>query len=174
MSGRGVAEDVLLHPATVVALALLLLNDRYLRWSHPGVVTGKLSDVAGLVLFPLLVVGLIERVRRRTPVADRIALTIVAMTGLGFAALKLVAPVTEGYRVAMGAIQYPLYAITGLAGGGGWPEVRRVEVVADPTDLVALVALVVPVAVLQILHRSWHTATVRARDRHQHVPDLLP
>ena len=141
------AEAVLLHPATLASLAVLLLNDRVLRWSYPSALTGKLSDVAGLVFLPLLVVGLLELVRRRR--TARTELLLVAAVGVGFAALKVVPTVTEAYRIGMGAAQYPLYAVTSLLGGQGWPELRRVAVVADATDLLALVALVVPVLVLR-------------------------
>ena len=39
-------------PPTLLALAVLVLNDHVLKQAAPGVVTGKLSDVAGLVLAP--------------------------------------------------------------------------------------------------------------------------
>ncbi len=42
----------LLHPATIAATVLLIANDHLLKRAWPGPVTGKLSDVAGLVLAP--------------------------------------------------------------------------------------------------------------------------
>jgi hypothetical protein len=36
------------------ALVVLLLNDHYWKWEYGNVLTGKLSDVAGLILLPLL------------------------------------------------------------------------------------------------------------------------
>ncbi len=42
------------HPVTVVAALVLLLNDHLLKHAWPGPVTGKLSDVAGLVVAPPL------------------------------------------------------------------------------------------------------------------------
>ncbi|WP_156325293.1 hypothetical protein [Nonomuraea sp. SBT364] len=39
---------------TVVAALVLLLNDHLLKHAWPGPVTGKLSDVAGLVVAPPL------------------------------------------------------------------------------------------------------------------------
>ena len=40
------------HPLTVGATAVLLLNDHVFKQAWPGLVTGKLSDVAGLVVAP--------------------------------------------------------------------------------------------------------------------------
>jgi hypothetical protein len=40
------------HPLTVGATAVLLLNDHVLKPAWPGLVTGKLSDVAGLAAAP--------------------------------------------------------------------------------------------------------------------------
>lgn len=38
----------------VISLCALLLNDLYLKWNHPGVISGKLSDFAGIFLVSLL------------------------------------------------------------------------------------------------------------------------
>jgi hypothetical protein len=42
----------LAHPVTVLALLVLILNDHVWKTRQPGLVTGKLSDAAGLVLMP--------------------------------------------------------------------------------------------------------------------------
>ena len=52
--------DGLLHPVALVALAILIVNDRLLKDAWPGPVTGKLSDVAGLVVAPLASGALIK------------------------------------------------------------------------------------------------------------------
>ncbi len=44
--------DILLRPLFILALGLLLLNDFYLKFEFPNFLTGKLSDIAGLFLFP--------------------------------------------------------------------------------------------------------------------------
>ena len=46
-------------PRTVGAILVLLINDHLLKGAAPGWVTGKLSDFAGLVFFPLLGVFLV-------------------------------------------------------------------------------------------------------------------
>ncbi|GAA3121815.1 hypothetical protein GCM10020001_047700 [Nonomuraea salmonea] len=42
----------LCHPVTVAGVLVLLVNDHLLKAAFPGVVTGKLSDVAGLLVAP--------------------------------------------------------------------------------------------------------------------------
>jgi hypothetical protein len=49
---RSSKPDVLLSPLFILALGLLLLNDFYLKYEYSNFLTGKLSDVAGLFLFP--------------------------------------------------------------------------------------------------------------------------
>jgi hypothetical protein len=67
-----------LHPLVLAAAALLVLNDWWLKPSAaPGWLTGKLSDLAGLVLAPLVLSALVGVVPprgaaawpRRRPVA---------------------------------------------------------------------------------------------------------
>ena len=48
----GTSVRALASPVAVVSLVLLVLNDHVLKQAWPGVVTGKLSDVAGLVVAP--------------------------------------------------------------------------------------------------------------------------
>ncbi|MDX3189976.1 hypothetical protein PV458_16340 [Streptomyces sp. MN03-5084-2B] len=107
------------HPLTVGATAVLLLNDHVLKPAWPGLVTGKLSDVAGLVAAPP-VLGLLLGLF----LAGRIgAAAAVLLTGAGFTLVKLT---TAGAGAASAA----------------WSVVNGPSVVlADPADLVALPAL---------------------------------
>ncbi|HWO65502.1 MAG TPA: hypothetical protein VNO31_36255, partial [Umezawaea sp.] len=107
------------HPLTVGATAVLLLNDHVFKQAWPGLVTGKLSDVAGLVVAPP-VLGLLLGLF----LAERIgAAAAVLLTGVGFALVKLI---PAGAEVASAA----------------WSVVNGPSVVlADPTDLVTLPAL---------------------------------
>jgi hypothetical protein len=62
----------LIRPAPLVAITVLVLNDHLLKGmaSVPPVVTGKLSDIAGLFFFPIFLVALVEgalAVARRPP-----------------------------------------------------------------------------------------------------------
>lgn len=112
------ALRVLAEPASVLALVVLVLNDHVLKQAYPGVLTGKLSDVAGLVVAPLLLaVGLSTAgVWRPLPWA-------VWLTGTGFLLAKT--------SVIGAAVTSVAWSLTGV------PTVIR----ADPTDLLALPAL---------------------------------
>jgi hypothetical protein len=149
-SGRGksVAGDGMLHPVVIGAVAMLIANDQFLKSVAPGVVTGKLSDVAGLLFFPLLIVAAVEivaalRGRWRQP-SDRVAVAAVVATGLVFAAVKLF-PAAEGvYELLLGIIQWPFQTAAALLAGRAAGPPVAVELSRDPTDLVALAALWVP------------------------------
>ncbi|HEV8545045.1 MAG TPA: hypothetical protein VGQ64_02025 [Candidatus Limnocylindrales bacterium] len=142
------AADGMLHPIVGVAIVLLIVNDHLLKRLAPGFVTGKLSDVAGLVFFPLLLVAATEVVgslsgRWRRPSPRAVTLAIVG-TGLVFAAVKT-SPIGESiYEAVLGAIQWPFAAVVSAALGGTTALPREVELTRDATDLVALAALWVP------------------------------
>ncbi|MFG2060088.1 hypothetical protein ACGFIK_01530 [Micromonospora sp. NPDC048871] len=128
----------LIHPVTVAATALLIVNDHLLKAVFPGWLTGKLSDVAGMVMTPpLLALVLVGAVRlwgwcrpalRRTTgesglLGEVLAVGAILLVGVGFTVVKATA--------------------TGAAVASAWwsvvngPSVIR----ADLTDLLALPAL---------------------------------
>jgi hypothetical protein len=117
----------LAHPVTVLALAVLILNDHVWKASHPGLVTGKLSDVAGLVLMPAVLGAAIGLVRlgfgRREPIGPPTVYVSAVITGVGFALVK-VSP-----------------AVATVASGSWSLVVGPSQVRADVTDLVALPGL---------------------------------
>lgn len=115
-----------MHPATLVAIGLLLLNDHLLRRIWPSVLTGKLGDFAWLFFIPLLVAVLVALVLpgrgpRRSAAVGWLAFGSVAVV---FAAAKTV-PVAHETVVKL--------AEHVLGFTVGW---RR-----DPTDLIGLIAL---------------------------------
>lgn len=118
----------LLHPVALLALAVLVVNDHVLKAAAPGWVTGKLSDLAGLVVFPLVAAALVARCVPASWQARVVDACAVA-TALGFAAAKLWAPATHACEWMLGALQWPL-AHTG--------PIVPAWMVRDPTDLVAL------------------------------------
>jgi cysteine-rich repeat protein len=129
----------LLHPVWVLSLGLLVLNDHFLKGSGlvPGWLTGKLSDLAGLVVAPVLLAALF---RARTPRAIAIAHVIV---GLGFAGLEMsstltaaagwvyglagftwrsTSDVTDLLALAVLPLSYRFTLVAGAAGGGRAPQ----------------------------------------------------
>lgn len=136
------ARARLLHPIALAALALLLLNDHILKARCPGVLTGKLSDVAGLVFFPLFLAALVETVARRPrgPIArpDRLLAACCLATALAFTAVKLWPPATALFAALLAALQWPFRAAFALLQGLPAGAPRPVDVVRDPSDLLAL------------------------------------
>jgi preprotein translocase subunit Sec61beta len=137
---------LLLHPVALVALALLWQNDHRWKWQHPGWITGKLSDLCGLVVFPLLLAGLIELVwflrGRPKRLGPRAVLYAALATGVVFAAIKVNDAAADAYRFLFGVRWLIERAL--LHGDTTLPHVRHV---ADPTDLLALPALLLPVLI---------------------------
>ncbi|NUP65219.1 MAG: hypothetical protein HOW71_23970 [Nonomuraea sp.] len=99
---------------TIAGVIVLLLNDHLLKQVSPGFVTGKLSDVAGLVVAPALVALLFGR---------RADLAATVLTGVLFTLVK-----TTGTGADLASQTWTLVA-------------GHSRVLADPTDLIALPAL---------------------------------
>lgn len=85
--------ELLIHPVFTGAVALLALNDQVLKASFPGLVTGKLSDVAGVVM--VAVVAYVVSGHRRAA---------LAVTAAAFVALKTTLPVAELVAPALGGV----------------------------------------------------------------------
>lgn len=112
----------LVHPLPLAAVVLLIVNDHLLKGGGVilGWITGKISDVAGLFFFPVLLTVIVEAAWRQPSAVGsrrRIAWFSVLSTGAVFAAIKSVP------------------ALAALASRVLGP------VVCDPTDLLALGAL---------------------------------
>jgi len=111
----------LAHPVPLAAVAALVLNDHVLKhaaWA-PRLLSGKLSDAAGLFFFPILLLTLASvggSARRALP-----AVASAVATGTAFAAVKLSPPVNAWVSHAWGPIAL------------------------DPTDLATLPALALSV-----------------------------
>jgi len=109
----------LTHPVTLVALAVLVLNDHVLKAAYGTWWTGKLSDVAWLVLAPPLLATIVALTARRRIGAG----WSVAAAGAVFVVVKVTA-------CGAAAASATLSLVAG-----------RSVVLADPTDLLALPAL---------------------------------
>ena len=71
------AEAALTHPATLLALATLLVNDLVFKWLWPGAwITGKLSDLAWVIFAPPLLALPLTFFARRNQTAQRAAWAI--------------------------------------------------------------------------------------------------
>ena len=103
-----------LHPVALAAVILLVVNDWFLKPRFRGsFITGKLSDVAGLVFAPVLLsamIGLALKVARRDPtLTHRRLVACCAATAVGFTVVKLVPAVGDvvARMIGHGASFYP-------------------------------------------------------------------
>jgi hypothetical protein len=134
----------LLHPVSLAAIALLIVNDHVLKAAWPGLVTGKLSDVAGLVFFPLFLAAVAQQLRPGLCLRSTVA-ACAWLTALVFAAIKLSPLAGDAYRVGLGALQWPFRASSALFHDHGVPSLVRVALTPDATDLIALPAVLIAV-----------------------------
>jgi len=128
------------HPLTLASIALLLLNDHLFKRTYPSALTGKLSDLAGLFFFPFLLIALFglarlglarlpfaagERPRAGIGTSRAAALGTYLLTACLFAAVKL----HPGLNAAVNGLLQSLFG-------------QPVHIARDPSDLVALLALI--------------------------------
>jgi hypothetical protein len=147
MPVRFVPADALLHPLAIAALVVLVLNDHVLKDLAPGPLTGKLSDVVGLVVLPLLVLGAWELAtatlgRWHEPTGTALIVAIV-LAGGAFTAIKMSGDAAEIYRIGMGFARWSVEAGIAAVGGAQSPETGRVRLAQDMSDMICLPALLV-------------------------------
>ena len=130
----------LTHPVAVLALAVWIVNDHLLKSAFHNEVTGKLSDVASLIVFPLLVVTAYDLLHRAGTAHNRVLTLAAVATAMVMATINLFDVAAEAYRVGLAALQYPLLAIT----RGELGPLHRVRLTMDPSDLLTLPAIAVP------------------------------
>ena len=132
---------LLLHPLAVLAVVVLVINDHVLKALVPGLLTGKLSDFAGLLFFPLLAVSAVEIAalgfRRGPPDRQRLVLGSIVATALAFVLVKATSLGTAVFAWSLGTAQW-LASAGPIRGDVPQP----VTVATDPGDVVALAALV--------------------------------
>jgi hypothetical protein len=129
---------LLLHPSFMFAVCLLLVNDHVIKPTLPGMVSGKLSDFAGLFFFPPLLVSVAELVVPRwTPRRRAGLLGCAVATGIAFSLVQLWPPATNAYAVGLGALQWvPRWLLT----LGKHTALHSTHVTPDAWDLIALPA----------------------------------
>lgn len=112
-------ERALLSPVWIASLAILGLNDHLFKGSGllPDVLTGKLSDVAGMLVAPALLAAVTRTKSRRGLFLCHLAV------GAVFAAINLSGDAAAAWSALMGLV------------GAPW------TITVDPTDLIVLPAL---------------------------------
>lgn len=112
----------------LVALLVLVGNDWFLKAAYPSWVTGKLSDFAGMIVFPIVVAASVGLVAPRLAARRR---SHVQNLGLAVAGLTLLAIKTNAAAAA--GMESLLQSITGA----------EQQIVLDPTDLLGLSGLII-------------------------------
>lgn len=157
MRGR-YASLLMLHPVALLGLTLLVFNDHVLKRSHPGVLTGKLSDIAGLIVFPLMILAVLDLIvslkRRRRRLVAGLVITVCAVVFVG---IQISTPLGEAYRYVLGALQFPFRALTGAE------SIAPVQHTPDASDVLALPALMV----------AWRIASRGDQDRSERFSLLM-
>lgn len=150
----------LTHPVAIAAVVLLLLNDHWFKHSWPSGATGKLSDVAGLIFFPLLLQAIWELPRglfRKPPVQSNIVLVAcLLVTGMVFAGVNVWPPATHLYEVTLGWLQWAPSALIAADSGARPVTFHSVAMTPDVTDLMTLPALLIA------LRLGWRTHPKKA------------
>ncbi len=127
------------HPLVLFAIFLVAVNDHILKQSGlAGVLTGKLSDFAGLFFFPFLLIDLASLMHRRWQMSGSLFMGGAAFTGLGFVVLKCSLLALQIYQ--------EIYAFFGI----------RVQVVQDLTDISALLMLPLAIQIHRHLRGRLH------------------
>lgn len=113
------------HPATLLSIFILLLNDHFLKRSVPSWVTGKLSDFAGLFFFPFFLTAIIGMALwKLRPNVRTIGVFTMGIVAIIFILLKTIV----GFNLLCTKVTGNLL---------GYP----VHFALDPTDLTALIML---------------------------------
>lgn len=152
----------LTHPITVASFVLLLVNDHWLKPEHPGWLSGKLSDVAFMVLAPLWLFAVWSRLRGRQNQGwsarsrQRALWACLLLIGLTLVLMETTAWGDWLYRYGLGALQFPFRAAAGWVLHAQWSEFRPVQATRDLTDLFCLPFLAVA---LWIGHKEPRDAT---------------
>jgi hypothetical protein len=131
-------------------MLLLALNDHWWKAAFPGLLTGKLSDAAGMIFFPLFLQALVEGAQalagRDCAPSLRVLAACVVATAVAFAAIKLSPLAGDVYTHVWGAMQWPIRAAQSLLSDRPLPPLVPVALVQDPTDVA-----MVPFAAVSLL-----------------------
>lgn len=57
-------HKLLLNPFFLIGLLILIVNDAFLKWEYSNMITGKLSDFAGLFIFPIFLAYMFPRFKK--------------------------------------------------------------------------------------------------------------
>ncbi len=108
----------------LLSVFLTFLNDHVLKYTWPGWWTGILSDFTGLLFFPLFFAAAIEFVNG-SAISRKVFDAIYIMVAIAFGLLKATPALAQFFERVFSYLFY------------------RIQIVADPWDLLALFSLLV-------------------------------
>ena len=148
-----IAGSHLRHPLVLIMLIIWLLNDHLLKAYYGSWWTGKLSDIAGLIVCPVSIYSGYEMIcafRKRVPNHLKSVLWCsLIVTGLMLAMINTSQTAERLCSYTVAYVQWPLRAMLSLLMGNTLPELNRLQTTMDITDLLTLPILVVPYKILK-------------------------
>ena len=140
--------DVLLHPLSLLCIALWAINDHYGKGAWPSAISGKLSDVVCLIGLSLLTGATAEllcglfgvsltRARQLGARASVWGAVIGAVVMMG---INLWPSWAEAYEVGLGAAQWSAVSVWHWLTDQPITPRYRVSLTMDPTDLYTIPA----------------------------------
>jgi len=146
-----VAEDFpaenLLHPGVVLAILILLVNDHYLKHHFAGFWTGKISDIAGLIFFPIFIQALWESMQglsgRFRGHSRKVLLRACIATALVFSLVQFWSPAVRAYCLCWGGFNWLLMAIAALGRGQSITDWAPAAHTPDLTDILTLPSVII-------------------------------
>ncbi len=107
-------------------MLITAINDHYLKYTIPGLITGKISDFSGLFYFPLFVAAVVilagKLFGKQYYLNKTFLIVIIILTDTLFAFIKLSPGFSQWFTFYFSNFLFPI------------------QIVSDPTDLVALVS----------------------------------
>ena len=156
---------ILTHPLIIAMLVLWIINDHVLKSLLANGLTGKLSDIASLAVFPLIPVAVYEIACGLRGVPTRGIKTVLYLslfaTGSVMVGINVWDGWAEAYRVGLGICQWPFYAFAAVMTGDTVSPPHTVQLTMDPTDIWTLPSLMVP---------GWLQLSVIRRRREPIIP----
>lgn len=147
---RSTPGALLLHPVSLLAIAILLINDHVLKAMWGNTLTGKLSDGAGILIVPLLLLCIMRLPPSRllSDLAHRPGTTIAALSfsAAGLGAVKTVGPVGDAYAWTIGGLRWSSLL--------GTVDFSPILVVRDPTDVLVMPLLIVSFLIVRQVDRQ--------------------
>jgi hypothetical protein len=112
MRGDFLGVGFFVRPLPIAAVALMAVNDHYLKYQYPSWWTGKLSDFAGLFFFPLFLCALYVLAanfvtRREHWLTRRGIIAAIVITDIVFIAVKVWPEAAVVYEQVLGSLGFP-------------------------------------------------------------------